>query len=133
MLKAISHLGIAVRDLEKTREFYRTVFGLESADPIIGGGGTVKVSMIHLDNAVIELLEPIGEGSAVAKFLAKNGEGIHHVCYEVEDIRSGIKELEARGLRPLGEPVEGAEGLSVFFHPKHTQGVLTELVEKRER
>jgi methylmalonyl-CoA epimerase len=131
MIKAISHLGVAVRSLEESREFYRKVFGLESSEPITGGGGTVKVSMIELENAAVELLEPVGDKGAVAKFLAKHGEGIHHVCYEVDDIRKEIDELKARGLQPLGEPVDGAEGLSVFFHPRDTRGMLVELVQKR--
>lgn len=131
MIKAISHLGVAVRSLEESREFYKKVFGLESSDPITGAGGTVKVSMIELENAAVELLEPVGDKGAVAKFLAKHGEGIHHVCYEVDDIRKEIDELKSRGLQPLGEPVDGAEGLSVFFHPKDTRGMLVELVQKR--
>jgi len=131
MIKAISHIGVAVRDLEASRAFYRKVFGLESGEPIVGGGGTVRVSMIHLSNAVVELLEPVGTEGPVAKFLEKSGEGIHHVCYEVDDIRAEIEELKGRGLQPLGEVREGAEGLTIFFHPKATHGVLTELVQKR--
>lgn len=131
MIKAISHLGLAVRDLKQARDFYRTVFGLESSEPIVGGGGTVRVSMIELENSVVELLEPTGDKGAVARFLEKNGEGIHHVCYEVDDILAEIETLKSRGLQPLSEPVEGAEGLSMFFHPKGTHGVLVELVQKR--
>jgi len=131
MFKAISHIGVAVRSLEESRAFYRKVFGLESGEPIVGGGGTVRVSMIHVGNAVVELLEPVGTEGPVAKFLEKSGEGIHHVCYEVDDIRAEIEELKGRGLKPLGEPREGAEGLTIFFHPKATHGVLVELVQKR--
>jgi len=130
MIKAISHLGVAVKDLEEAREFYRSVFGKESSEPVIGGGGTVRASLVELDNATVELLEPIGSEGAIAKFLEKRGEGIHHICYEVDDIKAEIESFKAKGLDALGEPAPGAEGLSAFVHPKGTHGVLVELVQK---
>ena len=130
MIKAISHLGVAVKDLKEAREFYRSVFGNESSEPIIGGGGTVRVSMVELDNATVELLEPVGNESPIAKFLEKRGEGIQHVCYEVDDINAEIASLKTKGIEALGEPMPGAEGLSAFLHPKGTHGVLVELVQK---
>lgn len=130
MIKQISHLGIAVKDLEEAREFYRSVLGLESSDPIIGGDGTIKVSMVEVGNTLIELLQPIGNEGVIAKFLEKRGEGFHHICYEVEDINAEISSLKAVGLEILGEPRPGAEGMSVFLHPRGTHGVLVELVEK---
>jgi len=131
MIKQISHLGIAVKDLEEAREFYRSVLGLESSDPIIGGDGTIKVSMVEVGNTLIELLQPIGNEGVVAKFLEKRGEGFHHICYEVDDIDTEITALKAAGMEILGEPRPGAEGMSVFLHPRGTHGVLIELVEKR--
>jgi len=131
MIKGISHLGVAVKDLEEAREFYRSVFGLESGEPMIGGGGTVKASLVELDNAVVELLAPIGTEGAIAKFLEKRGEGIQHVCYEVDDINAEIERLKTKGIEPLGEPTPGAEGMAVFLHPRGTHGVLVELVEKK--
>ena len=130
MIKAISHLGVAVKDLKEAREFYRSVFGHESSEPIIGGGGTVRVSMVELENATVELLEPIGNEGPISKFLEKRGEGIQHVCYEVDDINAEIALLKAKGIEALGEPMPGAEGLSAFLHPKGTHGVLVELVQK---
>lgn len=132
MIKQISHLGMAVNDLEEGREFYRSVFGLESSDPIIGGDGTVKVSMVNAGNAIIELLQPVGEEGVVAKFLEKRGEGFHHLCYEVDDINAEIAALKSKGIEVIGEPRPGAEGMSVFLHPRGTHGVLVELVEKEE-
>lgn len=129
-IKQISHLGIAIKDLEEAREFYRSVLGLESSDPIIGGDGTIKVSMVEIGNTLIELLQPIGNEGVIAKFLEKRGEGFHHICYEVEDINAEISSLKAAGLEILGEPRPGAEGMSVFLHPRGTHGVLVELVEK---
>lgn len=132
MIKQISHLGIAVKNLEEAREFYRSVFGLESSEPIIGGGGTIKVSMVEVGGVLIELLQPAGNEGVVAKFLEKRGEGFHHICYEVEDINTEIASLKAAGIEVLGEVKPGAEGMSVFLHPRGTHGVLVELVEKKE-
>jgi len=132
MIKEVSHLGMAVKDLEEAREFYRSVFGLESSEPIIGGNGTIRVSMVRVGSTLIELLQPIGNEGVMAKFLEKRGEGFHHICYEVEDIQAEIASIKAAGLEVLGEPKPGAEGMSVFLHPKGTHGVLVEFVEKKE-
>ena len=133
MIKQISHLGMAVKDLEEAREFYRSVFRLESSDPIIGGDGTIKVSMVGVGNTLIELLQPIGSEGVMAKFLEKRGEGFHHICYEVDDVNTEIASLKASGRAVLGEPRPGAEGMSVFLHPQGTHGVLVELVEKKDK
>lgn len=130
MIKGISHLGVAVKDLEAGREFYRSTFGLESSEPIIGGDGTIKVSMVDVGNAVVELLQPIANQGVMAKFLEKRGEGIHHICYEVDDVHQEVARLKERGIEVIGEPKPGAEGMSVFLHPKCTHGILVELVEK---
>ncbi len=132
MIKQISHLGMAVKDLEEAREFYRSVFGLESSEPIIGGDGTIRVSMVRVGNTLIELLQPIGKEGVMAKFLEKHGEGFHHICYEVDDINAEIASIKAAGLEVLGDPKPGAEGMSVFLHPRGTHGVLVELVEKKQ-
>jgi len=132
MIKQISHLGIAVNDLEEAREFYRSVFKLESSEPILGAQGTIKVSMVKVGNVLIELLQPLGKESVVAKFLERRGEGFHHICYEVDDIKTAIASLKDVGMEVLGEPRPGAEGLSVFLHPRKTHGVLVELVEKKK-
>ena len=132
MIKQISHLGIAVKNLKEAREFYRSVFGLESSEPIIGGDGTIKVSMVEVGGVLIELLQPVGNEGVMAKFLEKHGEGFHHICYKVEDINAKIASLKAAGIEVLGEVKPGAEGMSVFLHPRGTHGVLVELVEKKE-
>ena len=132
MIKQISHLGIAVKNLEEAREFYRSVFGLESSEPIIGGDGTIKVSMVEVGGVLIELLQPVGNEGVMAKFLEKHGEGFHHICYKVEDINAKIASLKAAGIEVLGEVKPGAEGMIVFLNPRGTHGVLVELVEKKE-
>ncbi len=123
---------MAVKDLKEAREFYRSVFGLESSEPIMAGDGTIKVSMVEVGGVLIELLQPVGSEGVMAKFLEKRGEGFHHICYEVDDIKAEITSLKASGVEVLGEPKPGAEGMSVFLHPRGTHGVLVELVEKKE-
>jgi methylmalonyl-CoA epimerase len=132
MIKQISHLGMAVKDLEEAREFYRSVFGLESSEPIMSDDGTIKASMVGIGHTLIELLQPIGSEGVMAKFLERRGEGFHHICYEVNDINAEISSLKEAGLDVLGEPRPGAEGMSIFLHPKRTHGVLVELVEKKK-
>jgi len=123
---------MAVKDLEESREFYRSIFGLESSEPIIAGDGTIKVSMVEVGGVLIELLQPTESEGVMAKFLEKRGEGFHHICYEVDDIKAEIASFRASGVEVLGEPKQGAEGMSVFLHPRGTHGVLVELVEKKE-
>jgi methylmalonyl-CoA/ethylmalonyl-CoA epimerase len=132
MIKQVSHLGMAVKNLKEAREFYRLVFGLESSEPIIAGDGTIKVSMVKVGGVLIELLQPTESEGVMAKFLEKSGEGFHHICYEVDDIMAEIDSFKASGVEVLGEPIPGAEGMSVFLHPRGTHGVLVELVEKKE-
>jgi methylmalonyl-CoA/ethylmalonyl-CoA epimerase len=130
MIKKISHLGVAVKDLEQATEFYRSVLGLEASGPISSPDGTMKASLVEVGDALIELLQPVSDEGVMAKFLEKRGEGFHHVCYEVEDIRAAVDALKAKGIQVLGEPKKGIEGTTVFLHPKQTNGVLIEFVEK---
>ncbi len=133
MIKKVSHLGFAVKNLEEARDFYRKVFKLESSAPIVAACGSINVSMVKVGEVSIELLEPSQEEGVIAKFLEKRGEGFHHICFEVDDIKEEISFLTASGIKVLGEPSPGAEGMSVFLHPSATHGVLVELVEKKER
>jgi len=133
MIKKISHLGIAVRDLAESRKFYEEVFGLPTSDPIVGGDGSIHVSMIPVGDVHVELLQPVGTEGVMAKFLEKRGEGFHHICYEVEDIHAEIARMKTEGMEILGEVMDGVEGPSVFLHPKKTHGILVELVEKKEQ
>jgi methylmalonyl-CoA epimerase len=133
MIKQISHLGLAGKNLEETMDFYRSILGLEPAEPIIGGNeGDLRVSLVKVGDTTLELIQPLNENSVMAKFLEKRGEGIHHVCFEVDDIDADLERMKARGLEPIGTPKPGAEGMSVFLHPKGTKGVLMELVQKSE-
>jgi methylmalonyl-CoA/ethylmalonyl-CoA epimerase len=131
MIGRLNHVAIAVRDIAKATELYRTTLGAEVSAAIPQPEHGVTTVFITLPNTKIELLEPLGEGSPIAKFLERNPDGgMHHVCYEVPDIRSARDRLKAGGARVLGdgEPKMGAHGKPVLFlHPKDFCGTLVEL------
>ena len=131
MLGRLNHVAIAVQDLEAATAVYRDTLGAEVTAPSAQPEHGVTVVFINLPNTKIELLEPLGENSPIAKFLEKNpAGGIHHVCYEVDDIIAARDRLKAEGARVLGdgEPKIGAHGKPVLFlHPKDFCGTLTEL------
>lgn len=130
MLKKVNHIGIAVKNMDEAREFWNKIFGVETPPPMTEKD--MQVCMIKLGDVLIELLAPVGEG-VMSKFIEKRGEGIHHICYEVENVYSAIKELAAKGMELVDkEPREGAEGKIAFLHPKATHGVLTEIVQVRK-
>jgi len=128
----IDHLGIAVRSIADSLGFYREALGLELEGKEVVADQGVTVAMLPVGESRIELLEPLSEDSTVARFIAKRGEGLHHICYEVENLAAKLEELGARGVRVLdGYPRRGAEGkLVAFLHPASANGVLVELVEK---
>ena len=130
----IDHLGIAVRSLSDSLNFYRDALGLElSGTEEIQDQG-VRVALLPAGESRIELLEPSSEDTPVGRFIARRGEGLHHICYEVDDLASKLVDLRSRGIRLLdGYPRRGAEGkLVAFLHPASAYGVLVELVEKAE-
>lgn len=128
----IDHLGIAVRSIEESLTFYRDGLGLEISGTERVEDQEVKVAFLPVGEARIELLEPFAADTPVGRFIAKRGEGLHHISYEVEDLSSKLKELSSRGIRVLdGYPRPGAEGkLVAFLHPASANGVLVELVER---
>jgi methylmalonyl-CoA/ethylmalonyl-CoA epimerase len=131
MIGKLNHVAIAVPDLAAATATYRDVLGASVSDPIDVTEHGVRVVFVNLPNTKIELLHPIGENSPIAPFLLKNPTGgIHHVCYEVENIISARDKLIASGARVLGdgEPKIGAHGKPVLFlHPKDFFGTLVEL------
>ena len=130
----IDHLGIAVRSLSDSLNFYRDALGLElsGTEEVLDQG--VRVALLPAGESRIELLEPFSEDTPVGRFIARRGEGLHHICYEVDDLASKLVDLRSRGIRLLdGYPRRGAEGkLVAFLHPASAYGVLVELVEKAE-
>ena len=131
MIGRLNHVAIAVRDIKAASAVYQNALGAKVTAPTQQPEHGVTVVFIELPNTKIELLEPLGAGSPIAKFLEKSPDGgIHHVCYEVEDILAARDQLKAQGARVLGDgtPKIGAHGKPVLFlHPKDFCGTLVEL------
>ena len=131
MLGRLNHVAIAVPDLEAAAGTYRDTLGATVSEPLPQPAHGVTVVFVDVENTRIELINPLGEHSPIAGFLAKNpAGGIHHICFEVEDILAARDQLKATGLRVLGdgEPKIGAHDKPVLFlHPKDLNGTLVEL------
>jgi methylmalonyl-CoA/ethylmalonyl-CoA epimerase len=131
MIGRLNHVAIAVGDIAKASKVYRDTLGADVSAKVAQPDHGVSTVFITLPNTKIELLEPLGADSPIAKFLERNPDGgIHHVCYEVADIRVAREKLKAQGARVLGdgEPKVGAHGKPVLFlHPKDFCGTLVEL------
>lgn len=131
MLGRLNHVALAVPDLAAAAAAYRGTLGAEVTEPQALPEHGVTVVFVNVANTKIELLEPLGEGSPIAAFLAKNPSGgMHHLCYEVDDILAARDQLKAAGARVLGDgnPKTGAHGKPVLFlHPKDFFGTLIEL------
>ncbi len=131
MLGRVNHIAIAVPDLAAATAVYRDTLGAKVSQAQALPEHGVTVVFVELPNTKVELLEPLGEGSPIAAFLAKNASGgMHHICYEVDDIIAARDQLSAGGARVLGDgtPKIGAHGKPVLFlHPKDFQGTLVEL------
>lgn len=131
-LGPLNHVGVVTPSIEAAVARYRELLGAEKVGEAFDlPAQKVRVCFVDAPNSQIELLEPLGEDSPIAKFLEKNpAGGQHHVCFEVPDIHAAKAELEAKGAKVLGEPRIGAHGTPVIFvHPKDMGGVLTELME----
>ncbi|MCK4620649.1 MAG: methylmalonyl-CoA epimerase [Desulfuromonadales bacterium] len=131
MTKKINHIGIAVKNLENSIPFYRDQLGMEFEGNEEVAEQKVRVAFLKVGESRIELLEPTSPDSPIAKFLEKNGEGIHHMAYEVDDIEAALADMKEKGVRLIDEtPRRGAHGsLIAFLHPKATGGVLTEICQ----
>jgi methylmalonyl-CoA/ethylmalonyl-CoA epimerase len=131
MIGKLNHVAIAVPDLEKAAKTYRETLGAKVSEPHPIPAHGVTVVFVELPNTKVELLHPLGDKSPIAKFLEKNPDGgMHHMCFEVEDIIAARDKLKAAGARVLGdgEPKIGAHGKPVLFlHPKDFVGTLTEI------
>jgi methylmalonyl-CoA/ethylmalonyl-CoA epimerase len=132
MIKKIEHIGIAVKDINSSNDLFKKLFGNENYKMEVVESEGVSTSFFMLGETKIELLEAKTETSAIAKFIEKKGEGIHHIAYEVDDIYEEMKRLESEGFEILNkEPKKGADNKLIFFlHPKSTNGVLVELCQE---
>lgn len=128
-IKRIAHLGVAVSDLDSAMKFFTEGLPLEVTHTEDYQG--MKIAFIPIGDSSVELLQDVSGSSAIKKFLDKNGEGIHHIAYEVDDINQAISELKAKGIKLIDEkPRQGAHGMSVaFMHPKATHGILMEFCQ----
>jgi methylmalonyl-CoA/ethylmalonyl-CoA epimerase len=141
LLSRIDHIGIACRDLDAAIERYRATFGLEVVSLEVNSEQGVREAMMQVGPAeglreglrpgYVQLLEPLGPDTPVGKFLARRGEGVHHVGYGVEDIGQALAAIDGTGIRLLDQrPRHGSMGASIaFLHPADLGGVLTELVQ----
>jgi methylmalonyl-CoA/ethylmalonyl-CoA epimerase len=136
MLERIDHVGIACHDLTAKIAFYESVFDLTVTSREVHAGQGVREAMLHIGDAAggacwIQLLEPLAADTPVGKFLARRGEGIHHIGYGVADIHAALAAIGARDVRLLDQrPRHGSMGASIaFLHPADVGGVLTELVQ----
>lgn len=131
-LGRLNHVGVATPSIERAVEAYRLLLGAERVgEPFDLPAQGVRVCFVDAPNAQVELLEPLGERSPVAKFLERNpAGGQHHLCFEVPDLTAAVAALRTKGATVLGEPRVGAHGTPVvFLHPRDMGGVLVELME----
>lgn len=130
MIKGIAHIGVAVKSIDDAVKAYKALgLKLEKVHSVPEQG--VKTGFLPVGESYVEFLEGLNAESGVAKFVEKRGEGIHHICLEVDNIEKELKSLSANGVDLIDkQPREGVEGKIAFIHPKSSKGVLIELVEK---
>lgn len=130
MISRINHIAIVVADLEQAIQSYQDRIGLTVSKRLIMPEQAVEIAFLPAGESMIELIQPITADSGVAKYLAKRGEGLHHICLEVDDVQRTLEELVERDLQLINEaPIRAAEGYGVFLHPKSAHGVLIEFLE----
>ena len=130
MIKKLHHVCIVVRSLEEAYRFYRDALGLPIRQEATIEDQGVKAALLALGDSEIELLEPIDPEGGVARFLERRGEGIHHICFQTDDVRGELAGLRERGVELIDqEPRRGLAGLVCFVHPRAHRGVLVELAE----
>src|SRR5437763_14772861 len=130
MLRRISHLGLAVRDLDAAIRLYEQVFGLKAVHRWVAGGDRMEAATFRIGDLEIELMQPLEADSPVGRFLARRGEGIHHIAYRVDDVGEALEKARLAGLQTIDQaPRAGGDGHTLvgFLHPRSTFGVLTEL------
>lgn len=134
MINRIQHIGVAVRSLEAAVPFYRDVLGLELVGIEEVAEQRIRAAVFRVGESTIEVIESTSPDGPVGKFLEKNGEGIHHLCFQVDDAAAALAAAKERGARLIDEtPRLGVHGMRIgFLHPKSTFGVLTEFAQEGE-
>ena len=130
----IEHIGIAVRSIEEQLPYYEQILGLKCYNIETVEDQKVKTAFFKVGETKIELLEPTGPDSTIAKFIESRGEGVHHIAYATKSVKNALKKAEEKGVQLIDkEPRKGAEGLNIaFLHPRSTGRVLTEFCEHPE-
>lgn len=130
----IEHIGIAVKSIEEQLPYYEGVLGLKCYNIETVEDQKVKTAFFKVGETKIELLEPTGPDSTIAKFIESRGEGVHHIAYATKSVKNALKKAEEKGVQLINkEPRKGAEGLNIaFLHPRSTGRVLTEFCEHPE-
>lgn len=135
-MQRIDHVAIIVRSIEQALTFYRDTLGIAPSEIKEAPSEQVRIAFLPMGGpggSEIELIEPLTSDSSLSRFLEKRGEGLHHICLEVEDIEAALHEMRGKGAPVLdNEPRVAAEGRAIFLHPKGTNGVLLELIEKEK-
>jgi methylmalonyl-CoA/ethylmalonyl-CoA epimerase len=128
MIEKIHHIGIAVHSLDEALKFYRDTLGLPvQASATVEDQG-VKAALLTIGQSEIELLEPLSPESGVGKFLERRGEGLHHICFQTDDVAAELEGLKAKDVQLIDqEPRRGLAGMICFLHPKASRGTLVEL------
>ena len=130
MLRKIHHVGIVVRNLEEALGFYRDTLGLPVHKTAVVEDQGVKAALLTIGNSEIELLEPINANGGVAKFLERRGEGLHHICFETDDVAAELAATKAKGIEVIDQvPRKGLAGMICFLHPRANHGVLIEYAQ----
>ncbi len=133
MIQKVHHVGIAVQDLEAALRFYRDVLGLPVQKQAVVEEQGVKAALLAIGQSEIELLEPTGPDTPVGRFIARRGEGLHHICFQTDDVARELEELKAKGVELVDQrPRRGLAGLICFLHPRAHHGVLVELAQPLE-
>ena len=130
MLKKIHHVGVVVPDLEQAMALWRDLLGLRLTKSQTVQDQGVKAALLQVGESEIELLEPLSPDNGVGKFLARRGGGLHHVCFETEDVERELDGAKAKGLQLIDQkPRPGLAGMICFLHPRATRGVLVEYAQ----
>jgi len=124
----IDHIAIAVNDVEESAKIYQQALGVDNIEFETVESEGVKVAILHLENARVELMQPTNDSSPIKKFLDKKGQGLHHLALDTDNIEGEVERMEGCGIQFLGDIRPGSAGTKVtFIHPKSLHGVLTEL------
>lgn len=131
VIQNLNHVCLAVNDIEETLDFYQEMFGIDRPEVKYLEDQAVLATLVAIGGSQLEFIQPTDPDSGVAKFINNRGEGMHHICFEVENLSEKLKVFEGAGVKVIDQmPRDGLSGQIAFIHPKSTRGVLVELVDK---